>query len=174
MLIDEFLPDYHIRKKHRVKVRASTDLTFDTVRLLDITHARFSMFLFRLRGMPAPEKFTLKDFLKMRFVLLGEKKNEELLLGLAGQFWTPSGKLQRLAPEEFREFNEPGNAKAVWNFSPKDHGENNVILETETRIQCLDEASRKRFRIYWLAIGSFSGLIRKEILWTLKQQAEQA
>lgn len=172
MLIDEFLPDYQIRKKHQVTVQSSPEETFERVRLLDISQARFSMMLFRFRGLSASEKFTLKDFLKMRFVLLGEKENEELLLGLAGQFWTPTGKLHRLDPDDFRKFDEPGNAKAVWNFSLKDRGKNNVVLETETRIQCLDETSWKRFRLYWLAIGSFSGLIRREILWTLKRQAE--
>jgi hypothetical protein len=135
------------------------------------------MLLFRLRGIPAgsfaPSCFTLDDFLKMRFILLGEKPNEELLLGLVGRFWTASGELRRLDAEGFRGFDEPGYAKAVWNFSLAGRSDGSVLLETETRVYCLDQASRRRFRLYWLLVGPFSGLIRREVLQAIKRSAEK-
>jgi hypothetical protein len=125
-------------------------------------------------GNGAPTCFKLDDFLKMRFILLGERVNEELLLGLVGRFWTPSGELLRLDAPDFRDFNELGYAKAVWNFSLTELPDKTVLLETETRVLCLDEGSRKRFRLYWLLVGTFSGLIRKEILRAVKQTAERS
>ena len=47
-----------------------------------------------------------------------------------------------------------------------------TLLATETRVLCLDTASRRRFRLYWTLIGPFSGLIRKDILRSIKRQAE--
>lgn len=178
MLIDDFLPDYDVRERHRIKVRAPIDKVYAAIQELDLKDAKLSMFLFRLRGMPAgkgaPTCFKLDDFLRMRFILLGERTNEELLLGLVGRFWTPSGELLRLDATDFRGFNEPGFAKAAWNFSLAEQPDKTVLLETETRVLCLDDASRRRFRLYWLFVGTFSGLIRKEILQALKQSAEKS
>ena len=178
MLIDDFLPTYDVRERHQTRVRAPLDKVYSAVQELDLREAKLSMLLFRLRGMPAgktaPACFKLDDFLKMRFILLGERANEELLLGLVGRFWTPSGELLRLSATAFRDFNQPGYAKAAWNFSLAEQPDKTVLLETETRVLCLDEASRRRFRLYWLFVGTFSGLIRREILQAVKQSAERA
>jgi hypothetical protein len=178
MLIDDFLPGYDVRERHGAKVHAPIDKVYAAVRQLDLRQARLSMFLMWLRGIPtsggaAPTCFNLDDFLKMRFILLGEKPNEELLLGLVGRFWKPSGELRRLDASGFRNFNEPGFAKAAWNFSLSGQGDDTVLLETETRVYCLDEASRRRFRLYWMMIGGFSGLIRRDILQAVKRNAEK-
>ena len=177
MLIDDFLPNYDVRERHCAQIHAPIDKVYTTVRQLDISQAKLSMFLFRLRGLPAgrsaPSCFTLDDFLRMRFILLGERPDEELLLGLVGRFWKPSGELLRLDAEGFRDFNEPGYAKAVWNFTLAKQPDDAVMLATETRVYCLDETSRRRFRLYWLFIGAFSGLIRRELLLTVKRNAEK-
>lgn len=177
VLIDDFLPDYDVRERHGIRVHAPIEKVYTTVRELDISQANLSMFLFRLRGLPAgraaPSCFKLDDFLKMRFILLGERPDEELLLGLVGRFWTPSGELLRLDAEGFRDFKEPGYAKAAWNFTLAKQPHDEVMLATETRVYCLDETSRRRFRLYWLFIGAFSGLIRRELLRTVKRSAER-
>jgi hypothetical protein len=178
MLIDDFLNIYDVHERHRIIVHAPVEKVYAAVRRLDLSRAKLSMFLFRLRGLPAgrsaPTCFTLDDFLKMRFILLGEKPNEELLLGLVGRFWTPSGELRRLDAEGYRNFNEPGFAKAVWNFSVSEQSHGSVLLETETRVYCLDNVSRRWFRLYWLFIGAFSGVIRREVLQAIKRNAEES
>ncbi len=173
MLIDDFLPNYDVRERHQTKVHASVDEVYAAVRQLDISQAKLTQWLFRLRGIPTSSNFNLDDFLKMRFILLGERPNEELLLGLVGRFWTLSGKLRRLESEAYRNFNEQGYAKAAWNFSLSEEPNNSVLLETETRVYCLDGVSRKHFRLYWFLVGRFSGLIRREILQAIKRNAEQ-
>ena len=174
MLIDDFLPTYDVRKRHRTKVHAPIDEVYLAVRQLDISQAKLSMFLFRLRGLSAPSCFTLDDFLKMGFILLGERPGEELLLGLVGRFWTPSGELRPVESGDFRDFNERGYAKAAWNFSLCELPDGSVLLGTETRVYCTDEVSRRRFRLYWLIVGTFSGLIRREMLRAVKRNAERS
>lgn len=178
MLIDDFLPAYDVSERHLIEVHAPKEEVYAAVRQLDLRRAKISTLLLRLRGFPtgrcAPACFTLNDFLKMRFILLGERPDEELLLGLVGRFWSPTGGLLRLNAGEFRNFAEPGYAKAVWNFSLTERHDKTVLLTTETRVSCLDEASRRRFRLYWLFIGVFSGLIRREVLQVIKRNAEMS
>ncbi|MEP6920754.1 MAG: hypothetical protein ABI967_06490 [bacterium] len=173
MLIDDTLPTYDVREQHEIRVRAPREKVYAEIRKLDLRGARLTMCLMRLRGMPVQGNFTLDDFLKMRFILLGETPNEELLLGLVGRFWTVAGGLCRLTAEEYRNFHEPGFAKAAWNFSVSDLPDHSTLLATETRVLCLDEVSRKRFKLYWLFVGSFSGLLRRDILKTIKRNAER-
>jgi hypothetical protein len=47
-----------------------------------------------------------------------------------------------------------------------------TILETETRIQCLDKNALKKFSWYWFFIRPFSGMIRLQILKSIKRSAE--
>jgi hypothetical protein len=172
MLIDDFLRDFDIGERHHVKVHAPVDRVYRAIRELDLSHARLSMFLFRLRGMCGEPTFNLDELLKMGFIPLGDKPNEELLLGLVGRFWTLSGGVRRLDAEGFRSFDEPGYARAAWNFSLTDHT-TYTTLETETRVRCTDDSSRKRFLWYWRIVGGFSGLIRRDILRSIKRSAEK-
>ena len=116
----------------------------------------------------------MPDFLKMGFVLLEERPNRELLLGLVGQFWKLSGNLRRLKPDAFKAFNKAGYAKTAWNFTLTENLDGTVQLETETRVACMDPASRRRFRIYWTFIGPFSALIRRDALRALKKRSEES
>jgi hypothetical protein len=50
------------------------------------------------------------------FVLLGERPERELALGVVGRFWTPGGERVTLDADGFRAFDRPGYAKAVWDF----------------------------------------------------------
>jgi hypothetical protein len=46
------------------------------------------------------------------------------------------------------------------------------MLATETRVLCLDDSSRRKFKLYWTLIAPFSGLIRNEALRVVKRAAE--
>ena len=123
-------------------------------------------------GRSSVRTLTLRDMTKEGFAILGEKPNKEILLGLAGKFWSASGCLQDVNAENFREFQTKGFAKAAWNFSLAEVGEAEIRLSTETRVQCLDESSLTKFSFYWRFIQPFSGLIRQEMLRLIKQKAE--
>ena len=181
MLIDEFLPDYDVVERHSVEVQAPSVAVYRAVRDLDLSESRIVRWLMAIRGLPAllkpkkrrPElRLTLDGLLESGFVILGERPRQELLLGTVGRFWTPSGGAQQVGADAFRHFATPGYAKAVWSFYVSEQPDGTTQLVTETRVRCLDGASRRRFRLYWLFVRPFSGLIGKMVLRGIKRKAE--
>ncbi len=182
MLLDEFLPDYDVADRHRVTINAPAGAVYEVVRALDVGGSWKIRLLFFLRGLPARVArrrsgkgpgLTLDALLRAGFVLLRERPDREFLLGVVGRFWALAGDVRRLDADEFRGFQSPGYAKAGWNFHLSEKVSGTTLLVTETRVLCLDEASAKRFRPYWSLVGSFSGLIRAEILQSIKRGAER-
>ena len=173
MPIDVILPRHHVAKRHATTVRAPPERVYAAVGELDMGRSPLVRALFLLRGMP-PSTLTLRGLLGDRFVLLAEEPGRELLIGLAGRFWTPTGDLQRLDPASFAAFDRPGYAKAVWSFSVAPRPDGAVELATETRVLCLDAESRRRFLRYWRVVGPFSGLVRREALRLVRARAERA
>jgi hypothetical protein len=180
-LIDEFMPVYDVSEYHETPIRAPIERVYATLRTEDLGDSRVVRLLLRLRSLPAvltnrraerTPALNLDAILKGGFVLLGERPPNEIALGLAGRFWALSGGRCRLNAEEFRSFDLPGYAKAVWNFSLVEESDEVTRLATETRVQCLDDSSRRRFRIYWALIAPFSGLIRHEVLRAIRRRAE--
>ena len=118
-------------------------------------------------------RLTLERLVDGAFIRLGERPGREVALGLVGRFWTPSGGRVKVRPDAFRDCAEPGNAKVVWTFAVEPLGTGTTRLVTETRVQCLDAASRRRFRLYWLVVRPFSGLIRRAMLGAVAREAER-
>ncbi len=172
MLIDDFMPRYDFSETHDIKIRARAADVFRALNETDMNDSWIIRTLFFLRGLPTG-KLTLRDMQKMRFETLGESENKEILLGLAGRFWTVMGSLKKVDSNNFREFKEIGFAKAVCNFSlVESNGE--TSLTTETRIKCFGEKSHRRFGFYWTFIQPFSGLTRLEMLKLIKRKAEKS
>ena len=174
MLIDEFLPDYQFVEKHEINIRASAETVYRAVSSTNLADSWIIWSLLSLRGMGRSrvKALTLPDMTKEGFAILGKKPNEEILLGLAGKFWSVTGELQEINSENFRQFDKKGFAKAAWNFALTQKNESIIHLTTETRVQCLDKDSLESFRFYWRFIKPFSGWIRREMLRLIKKQAE--
>lgn len=171
MLIDEFMPKYDFIETHDIEIRASREKVFDLINKIDLSDSIIIRTLLFLRGMPSDKHLKISDLRKSNFEILGVRENRELLVGLAGKFWTPYGNLQKINADNFREFDKEGFAKAVWNFSVVGNSDE-TRLTTETRVRCLDDASRRSFGFYWTFIQPFSGLIRREMLRIVKKKAE--
>jgi hypothetical protein len=179
MLIDEFMPIYDFDEKHEINVRASGETVYATLNSFDFNDSAVIRWLFKLRGLASKKSCdanaktqTLRDMTKFGFVVLGEKPSEEILLGLVGKFWKPTGNLQKINAEDFLAFSKNGYSKATWNFALMESAGKETRLTTETRVKCLDEASRESFGFYWTFIKPFSGWIRQEALRLAKQKAE--
>ena len=114
----------------------------------------------------------MKDLLDVGFLIVDELPNTELVLGLVGKFWTLTGEIERVDATKYRQFGSSGYAKVAWNFAIDETSPGAVRLSTETRIKCTDDHSRRRFKLYWLLVGRFSGLIRKEMLSCVKRRVE--
>ena len=67
----------------------------------------------------APDRLTLLDTTKLPmsrggWVLLGERPEEEIALGLVGKFWRPVIEYAQVDAATFKEFAKPGFAKTVY------------------------------------------------------------
>lgn len=172
MLIDEFLPEHDFIETHGISIHAKAADIYRVANEIDFSESAIIRWLMRLRGMSVGN-LTLRKLGGSKFQMLGETLNKEMVIGLVGRFWTIAGSLQKIDAENFKAFDKSGFAKAVWNFSLDADGEN-TRLTTETRIKCLDDESRRSFGRYWMFIRPFSGLIRMEMLRTIKRKAESA
>jgi hypothetical protein len=173
MLLDEFLPQWDVRQHHATLVRATPEEVYRAVRRLDLGRSGLNRWLFRARGLPLGRQITLSDMMSRGFVLLGEDAPRELVLGLIARPWALVGGVRRVDAEAFRRFGRPGYARIGWAFVVKPRSAGWARLETEIRVRCTDEASRRRFRRYWRLIRPFSGMVRKQALLIIKRDAER-
>ena len=160
-------PDH--TSSHRIEIEATPDQVWPYVENLDVSGSTIIRILFSLRGMGSVK--TVKDFEEMGFRRLDVDPPNTLVYGLIGQFWKPTGHIVDFEPSEFQTFDEPGYAKAVASFDLTEE-RGRTVLRTETLVVATDEISRRRFSRYWTFIGPFSGLIRREILRSIRNQVE--
>lgn len=181
VLIDEFMPAFDVSEFHQTTVRAPIEKVYRALRTANVGASPIIRLLLRLRALRAKQRtskavgnprLNLDAILKAGFVLLGENPPHEIALGVVGHFWTLSGTRCRVSADEFADFDHEGYAKAVWNFSLVEETAEVTRLATETRVRCLDDSSRRRFRVYWALIAPFSGLIRREALRVIRREAE--
>lgn len=182
-LLDEWMPAWDVVERHSTLVRAPVERVQTVARELDFARSPLVRALFVLRSLPGlftggwkqqpALGVTLGGLLRSGFVLLAERENEEMVLGLVGRFWTSRGGIERVTPDEFRAWARPGYARAAWNFSLAPEGDGATRLSTETRVLCTDDESRRKFLRYWRLIGPFSGLTRIEMLRIVRNAAER-
>jgi hypothetical protein len=189
MLLDDYLPEFDVRTSYAVRIVASPERVYASLRTANFDQWGLTRALYALRALPtfptAPrdtwgrfreelvrQRFTLEDMLAGGFTLLAARPPEELVLGSVGRFWRARGELCATSPAHFREPAPPGTAKAAWNFAVVRHSDGVTELRTETRVLCADVTTRRRFRAYWTLIRPFSGLIRREMLAAVRSAAE--
>jgi hypothetical protein len=173
-LADELLPAYDVRTRHAVTVAAPASAVWAALHRADFASAWYVRALLMLRGLRRPagaQRLTLERLVAGGFIPLGRRAGRELALGLVARPWTPSGGRVRVTPGAFRDFAVRGNAKIVWTFLVEPTGAATTRLSTETRVACTDAASRRRFRLYWLVVGPFSGWIRRAMLAAVAREA---
>jgi len=173
-LADDYLPTYDVAMRHHRRVPVSAAAAWSALERADLAGSTLTRALLVLRGLRrrrAARRLTLATLPDAGFVPLAERPGREIAFGLVGRFWTPSGGRLRVPPAEFRDFARAGHAKAVWTFTVEDDGAGAARLITETRVACSDAASRWRFRLYWLCVRPFSGLIRGAMLRAVAREA---
>jgi hypothetical protein len=180
MLIDSFAPNPDAVETHSIVVNASREMVYRALRTADLGGSPIIKLLLVLRSLPGfisrgfrplPRKqtITLQTLIDSGFGLLTEKPGEEVVLGVTGKFWRPTGNLSTFNRRDFDEPVPSGLARAVWNFSLSVSPNGQTILSTETRVICGDRASRRKFRAYWFFVRPFSGLIRLLMLRAVKR-----
>ena len=183
MLIDEYLPAFDAIERHSTLVRASPEQVYLALRTTDLAQSLLVRGLLAVRVLPeilrhggkgrlGPKTIQLRAFEVRGFAVLAENPPHELLIGLVGSFWTLSGGLRPVNAATFVGPQLAGTARAAWNFSIAPGVNGDCELSTETRVQCADPSSRRRFRAYWMLIRPGSGLIRRLMLKAIRHEAE--
>ena len=116
------MPGYQIASRHSRIVQAPAATVYAEIRRVDFGQAPLVRALVALRGLPArlrhrgprPAPRPRGQGLPPGFVLLAERPGRELVLGVAGQFWRPSGNIARLADAAaWHAYQAPSTARAV-------------------------------------------------------------
>jgi len=185
MLIESFAPNPDAIETHSIEIAASCETVYQALWTADLGGSPVIQALLALRSVPErvlhsghrrrlPRKVTLHTLIEAGFGRLAEEPGQEIVLGIAGRFWRPSGNLLPFQPENFQGLVPPGLARAVWNFTVQEADAGRTLLSTETRIVCGDAGSRLKFRAYWLIVRPFSGLIRLIMLRAVRRACEGA
>ena len=190
MLIDEYLPTYDVRSQHSLRVDATPVATYAALRTADFASAPLVRGLLALRALPRALRrgprglrtlasrgqapITLGTFEERGFRILADDAPRELVIGLEGRFWRPSGDICTPSESAFRNSAPPpGHARAVWNFTVVATADGTTELATETRVQCADDDARRRFLPYWFVGRHGSGIIREAMLRSVRATAER-
>jgi hypothetical protein len=195
MLADDFLPVYDVSDSVAAVVRADVPGTWAALMEVDLIELGRSRPLIgalgALRALPeivghllhgepppkAPERLRLRDMPDMPasaggWILLGERPEETIALGLVGRFWRPVIEFAEVTAADFRDFAEPGFAKTVYELSvsPVDGG---TLLTGTMRTATTDEAARRWFGRYWtFGIGSGAHVLVGGLLGAARDAAE--
>jgi hypothetical protein len=196
MFIDDYLPTYDVSDSVATVVDADVATTWNAlmeVDLVDVGRQRRAVgMLAALRALPeivtrflhgealpsAPDQLRLRDSAKVPpslggWVLLYERPNEEIGLGMVGRFWLPVIEYATVSRESFRDFAQPGYAKTVYALSVHALDDNRSLLTGVMRTATTDAEARRWFRSYWtFGVGSGAHVLVNGLLETAKEIAE--
>ena len=174
--LDRFLPDWRLRQVDRVDVAADPKTAWKAVRGLDFFQLSFVKGLFWTRTLPdrllgrgrkMPPRMTIDDIFRIPepgFRLLAEEKGREVALGAIGKVWKFQIPFLEIPASKWGAFHRPGYVKVAWSVSVDPLEGGGSTIKTDVRVAATDEASWRKFRIYWTLIGPFSHAIRWLIL----------
>ena len=168
MLIDRFMPHCDFHERHSTLVRATPERAYDAILSADLGAHPIAKVLMLLRGMGWRRR-SVKAFAE-GFNVVALDPPSEIVIGLEGPFWKPTCKVRGVDAEGFDTPVPADTARATMNFFLSAESDATRV-STETRILCSDDA-RAKFRLYWMLIRPFSGLIRRMWLRTIRKEAE--
>ncbi|HEY3050301.1 MAG TPA: hypothetical protein VGJ40_01130 [Gaiellaceae bacterium] len=145
-LIEDWLPEFDVGERHDAAVAAPPERALDLALAAPVAPDRFVGALLAARGMAGRGR-TIESFLRaLEFEHLGRTPTE----------WVAVLDRSRLKIAiSFEAEPIPGGSR----------------LTTETRVKVLDDRALRAFRLYWLAVGPFSALIRRHWLRAIQAAA---
>ena len=196
MLVDEFLPVFDVSDEVATVVAADTATTWRAlvdadlielgrrrplVGLLGAVRILPDLVWQRLHGehpSTAPERLTLRDISSLPmsgggWILLEERAEEELALGLVGKLWRPVIEFAEVDATAFRDFAKPGFAKTVYALGTRRLEDERTLLWATMRTATTDVHARDWFRRYWtLGVGSGAHVLVNGMLDLIREEAE--
>jgi hypothetical protein len=160
--LDRWLPEFDVRERHARELPVSPERALELALELPAAPDLVVRALLRLRGLRRDSR--IGDFFAAQGFEPLERTATTFVVGVVAMPWRPSGRLGRFAEPR------PGAVRIVADFraEPRPGG---CVLSTETRVAAADDAARRAFRRYWLAVGPFSKLIRRRWLAAVARRA---
>jgi hypothetical protein len=170
-ILDRYLPEFDVREYHEIEVAAPVDQAYAVLRNLDLNRSLLVRAIFAVREIPArlrgekpaplPAVPFIDQALSLGWQVLEEAPGRALIAGAVTRPWAASVKFQGLPAAELAAFQERGFTKIVWGIAARPAGPGQTTLCTETRVLATDPVSRRKFRLYWLVVGTGIKLIRR-------------
>lgn len=173
MLLDHYVPEYDFSEHHELLVDAPVAIVRQAFEQWRPAESFSWRILLRLRGLGAPSGSMREWAEGMGFLRLAETEHE-VVYGQGGRFWSLDERAALVRPrtvEEFLAISDPSSAVAAMNVLLEAVDAERTRLYTETRIRALGPQARRRFRLYWLLIRPFSGLLRRAMLRGVRARA---
>jgi len=128
--------------------------------------------LLRQQALRLDVGYTFRDLERFGFVALDTEGEREIVYGLIGRFWTPSGAPALVDAARYPVFLHPDYAKLAMGFlvEPKPDGGSRMVAEI--RIRCLSERARWIFTGYWRMIRPLNGAVRRQLLRAVAADAD--
>jgi hypothetical protein len=178
-LLEQLMPAHDFGERHERTIAADPGQVGAAIRAVTPDDVPMARLLMTLRGIsrrtgPSDRPF-LEGMTEIGFAELGDGGPEELVFGGIGQPWRLSGgeTVAVGGASSFSGFDRPGFVKMAMDFRLRQTFEG-TSLQTRTWVKATDPDSRRRFRLYWLAVRFGSGIIRRSLLGAIARRAEGA
>jgi hypothetical protein len=154
--------------RHETAVSAAPDAAYHALLSVTLADLPVTRLLFRLRRIAYARGMTLREFFTTPpFRLLDEEAPRGATFGVTALL---GGAAPPTDAASFRVVPAGLKAAARFGVEPRDGGS---AFVTETWAATSGVRAGALFRVYWLAVGPFSALIRRELLRAAKRRAER-
>lgn len=180
-LLDRFIPEYEAGDRHEIRVAAPAELAYEALKETDLESIPLVHAIFAARAAilgagadaGALPRGLLASTLAMGWGVLAEVPGREIVVGAVTKPWEADVVFHAVAPERFRDFDEPGWVKIAWTLEAVPVGAAESIARTRVRVRTTDAEARARFRRYWAVFSPGIHLIRRLSLPVVKTAAER-
>ncbi len=154
--LDSVLPTYDRHEVHAVVVDASPDVAVAAMLSVPSGSGTVARLLLRARGLRAAP--SLQELLMQIGFTVLHHSSTEVVVGGAGRPWTLRGGIHAFAEAR------PGEVRVAVDLRATALADGRSSLSTETRIAAVDRRARRAFGAYWLVVGPFSAVLRRQWL----------
>lgn len=178
--LDAFLPEFHFREVHSMRIHAPREKTFRAVQEATFGDLKVYRLLMSARllasgrrpNLPPDNRPILATMTRpgSSFFLLESDPGRETVCGTLMNFGRPGG--ITFHPKQFTEFATPGWVKVAFNLRVEEDTADWSRVLTETRIRAVDEATARRFARYWRIVYPGSAILRRMWVRAIAARAE--
>ncbi len=170
--LEQTMPVFHFHERHSRWINASPEQVWQALTTLTLDQLTLTRALVAIRHIRAHAATPAKPLFTDGPVRMFEITPAAYAVGgaVARPWQHRPARADIASLEEFARFAEPGWTKYLTDFhlQPCNGG---VQLTTETRGYSTDSRARRRFAVYWALIRPASGLVRRDMLATVRRRA---